>query len=110
MGCIEGIGEVNMEKELTLRPPLAYYDIRITQADIDAGVRGKCALCPVALAVNRTFGVETASAYTTVIYRKDGHLFEADLPDRIRWWIAEYDTGSEVKPTGFFAFFKVVEE
>lgn len=75
--------------------------IEVSQGDIDEGLRGVCASCPVALAVNRALGVHDAKIAVGTYSVVGGRWF--NLPESARSWIVTFDRigPSYVKPFTF---------
>jgi hypothetical protein len=73
--------------------------IEVTQEDIDNGKRRRCRHCPVALALRR---------FTRSVWVADqSYLHNLDLqkeigtPNRVSFFIEEFDAGKPVKPFTF---------
>ena len=80
--------------------------VRVTQEDIDAGVRGDCASCPVARAVARIAptGWLVDVGLSTVAIFKPGRLLQAmdfHLPDDVVAAITRFDEQGEMSPFEF---------
>ena len=79
--------------------------VRVTQEDIDAGVRGDCTSCPVALALLRA----VPGAYEAAVdgphfdlAMVDGpNLYDVPLPRRVAWAIARFDFSGTMSPFEF---------
>ena len=71
---------------------------RVTQQDIDAGLRGSMQHCPVAHAIKRRrpFAHVRVSIFSAYIEEK-----RHTLPIRVVRWIGKYDSGEEVRPMRF---------
>jgi hypothetical protein len=76
--------------------------ITVTQSDIDAGQRGKCADCPVALAIKRHClpSVEV-SVIIWVCFRLGKKVWSWPLPDEERQRIRDFDSGQKMAPHSF---------
>ena len=76
--------------------------VHVTQQDIDAGERGKCGRCPVALALNRHIAPEQA-----IVLGRRWQVMDAEpvvryrLPLRASVWIFDFDEGLPVAPFTF---------
>ena len=80
--------------------------VRVTQDDIDAGVRGDCTSCPVARAVARVVpaGWLVDVGLSTVAIFKPGRLLAAmdfHLPDDVVERITRFDEQGEMEPFEF---------
>lgn len=67
--------------------------VEVTQADIDAGLRGNCAKCPVALALNRATGEEWL-VYEEYAIRNCDHL-DVPLPGECQSFVERFDEPEE---------------
>lgn len=77
--------------------------IRVTQANIDNGIRAKCGLCPIALAL-RDAGFEepTVGSYEFQATQGCSYL-NYGLPESARDFINHFDAGHTVSPFEFEA-------
>lgn len=77
------------------------HKVKVTQQDIDRGLRNECGDCPVALAARRKFGGLTSSDvmvdYTTLWVRD--RLW--GLPNAVSRWITDFDLKRPVQPMEF---------
>lgn len=84
-------------------PEGAYMRISVTAKDIQRGIPGRTASCPVAWAMARRFPEVTPVWVNSLraTRRIKGHLHSIELPPRIREWIKKFDNELTVKPTNF---------
>lgn len=78
--------------------------VRVTQEDIDAGVRDDCNRCPLALAVMRAVPQAKMAVvtYASVKLVMDATtLVTAKLPDRATLAIVEFDSSGTMSPFEF---------
>mgnify|MGYP007031251264 CR=1 FL=1 len=78
--------------------------VRVTQDDIDAGVRDDCNLCPVALAAMRAVPQAKMAAVTYADVRLvmgASQIVTAKLPDRAILAIVEFDSSGAMEPFEF---------
>ena len=80
--------------------------IKVTQHDIDYGVRGEYQLCPIARAVKHKINGEV------MVYGDDMSIFTTDiirryryykLPQKAKDFMQRFDDGKKVKPFTFEA-------
>ncbi len=75
--------------------------IEVTAEDIAAGERGKCLLCPIALAARRA-GLETARVDLDTQHGESiADLIGVLLPDECLKFIIDFDNGKPVAPFVF---------
>ena len=72
--------------------------VKVTAEDIKNGRPGKCALCPIALALKRTLGTDEVSVYSEGLM-VGVQYFRAT--QKIKDFIDRFDEGSHVRPTKF---------
>ena len=83
--------------------------IRVTQQDIDAGVRGSFCECPVALALGRVYRAQPITVRHEGLFvgeLNDAALKIAKGPPRLSRYIARFDAGETVLPTTFTVDFE----
>lgn len=81
--------------------------IEVTQNDIDDGVRGNCANCPVALAIGRAFKsriVSVGAIARVHVWETDRTLY-ATFPENVYRFMGDFDNLYPVKPFSFEAEF-----
>lgn len=71
---------------------------RVTQQDIDAGLRGSPRWCPVARSIRRRHHVADV-----VIRSNTAQIGQAEyeLPERVKDWIRQFDIENDVRPFRF---------
>ncbi len=76
--------------------------IEVTQADIDAGVREDCGLCPVARAVSRSTK-QDVSVYDVclTLWDRGTRSTQIGLPADVRQFVKMFDAGESVRPFSF---------
>lgn len=72
--------------------------INITQEDIDSGCKGNCSLCPIALALSRTFNTREVQVSNSYIRVGEKWYF---IPIQARFFIRSFDTYRAVQPFSF---------
>ena len=78
-------------------------DIIVTQADIDQGEQCQAGTCPIALAAERTTGLNVSVGIATLTLF-DGNMVDYTLPDEAVAFINNFDHNIEdVKPFTFTA-------
>ena len=78
--------------------------IEVTEQHIRHGTRNNCEHCPIALAVNETFNINTAVVSGEDFAIGEGINFkEYSLPQEARDFIRQFDDGDEVQPFTFEA-------
>jgi hypothetical protein len=78
--------------------------IEVTQEDIDNGTKGRCRLCPIALAVRRATGSPDAWVDDTHIMwgASWGAWDGVAMTPRSAWsFMASFDSGQDVQPFSF---------
>lgn len=74
--------------------------VTVTEADIAAGERKRCTVCPVALAMKRDLGWKFAFAGPT--YLRDGiSKDQVPTPPAVLTFMDAFDSGSPVRPFSF---------
>lgn len=74
--------------------------IKVTEQDIERGSRVFSDHCPVALAINRATG-RHAIVYHHAIKIGELSRIEYPVPDKVREFIQDFDSGKEVQPFEF---------
>ncbi len=74
--------------------------IKLTQSHIDAGVKGDCGSCPVALAVMEATGAKEAGVAGGSMWI-EGYRLITSTPAAIRDFIDAFDAGRPVEPFEF---------
>lgn len=83
------------------------FEVEVTSDDLEAGVRGSCTLCPVALAVKRALLSNVDALDIRVGFRKvfvdmrDGHRYVGSLPDAAHNLILKFDRTRAGQPIKF---------
>jgi hypothetical protein len=72
--------------------------LEVTQADIDAGVRGNCSWCPVAQSLKRATGIEQSQVHLDEIRVWSRRWLRIKTPDEILDFIEEFDADPDHKP------------
>lgn len=77
--------------------------IEVTAEDIKNGLRARCKLCPVALAVARAFGQECwIRGGQAVLWKNETHPNRIlSLPHEAHLWYSNYDRGKLSLPFSF---------
>jgi hypothetical protein len=76
--------------------------ITVTEQDIKRGSRGNAWSCPLALAISRASGCETAVTERRVLLRCEDRTFRGSkLPDDANVWRFSFDHREEVGPISF---------
>jgi hypothetical protein len=68
--------------------------VKVTQEDINTGLRGSCSLCPVALAVNRVLkaGLHATVDQSRIFIRRAFEILQdISTPTDARWFISAFD-------------------
>jgi len=77
--------------------------VRVTQEDIDRGVRNAASCCPVALAIKR-MGFEAIHVWnsrTSFLDPQADEFIHRDLPPKAIAFVTAFDAKQPVKPTKF---------
>jgi hypothetical protein len=80
------------------------YTVRVTQSDIDNGVRENPVSCPVARAIARATGkrVDFVGPVSGVSFVQDVYIPWGDAEsEKIRGFIVDFDNGDPVRPIEF---------
>lgn len=87
--------------------------IRVTEKHIKDGVKGNCAACPVALAIQDTCELaKSVSAGNLLIFAESSkapHYYQAFAPAEVEWFMTDFDRGRPVEPFTFSADFVLRE-
>ena len=78
--------------------------IEVTQKDIDKGVRGECALCPIARAIKSSSNFKRVYVNGKTIdvwYRGDQGIKTYKLPKKAQTFVKRFDRQEPVKPFSF---------
>ena len=77
--------------------------IEVTQAHIDAGKRGRCTKCPVALAIMDKLNVKRVRVGSRVIEIGRPHMDIYRTPEEVDYFITAFDENwsHAVEPFGF---------
>lgn len=81
--------------------------IDVTAADIEAGERGECQVCPVALAIKRVIRgdlIVSVIMGDVAIYKPtdlERSLVRIELPDKVGTFITDFDKDRSVTPFAF---------
>ena len=78
--------------------------VNVTQPDIDKGLKGMTACCPIALAVKRQHPCQKCFVYgftLEIFYPDTGVSNFYKLPEEAGLFIANFDSGSKVNPFHF---------
>ena len=81
--------------------------IKVTQSDIDCGIKHNCKHCPVASALRRAFPghrVDTLTRTTELVSYSEPQLrMTIPHPLEVQDWIIAFDNGDKMKPIDFEA-------
>lgn len=83
--------------------------IKVTEEHIEAGKRGDCSACPIALAVLDAVMVPAMRANISglVLNCSAGqYISYAESPPKVARFIGDFDRGNHVNPFTFYAEFK----
>jgi hypothetical protein len=75
--------------------------VEVTDADIYLGVPGDNAMCPVAHAVCRAFGLPPGSARVDMAQIQLPGLDPVDTPEAVAFWVDDFDHGVPSFPFSF---------
>jgi hypothetical protein len=85
--------------------------IRVTQDDIEQGIKADCYYCPVALALERTLGAVNVRVYhgsadwmippKWFAWKRRSKWYSRILPQEASVFVADFDAGAPVKPCSF---------
>lgn len=77
--------------------------IEVTQEDIDAGRKGNCYLCPIALAAARVFNLDVSvgASWLSVEASNGAEVAMFKLPQAARTFVTLFDGGHPVAPFTF---------
>lgn len=83
--------------------------IKVEQRHIDAGIRGSCGLCPVALACQEQITLKDTSIYVRIennilqlkILLKDSTIKRYFLPQIVKTFVTRFDQSCKVEPFKF---------
>jgi hypothetical protein len=67
--------------------------IKVTQEDINKGIRENCLKCPVALACRRTFNCYVRVLYSVIEISTPRKLIRINMPSIVDDFINDFDTG-----------------
>ena len=91
--------------------------IDVTQDHIDAGIRGQCKHCPIALAINEHVpgNVFTLVGPATIEFHINPHTehvrrLTTDTPERASLFVVHYDEGGDAAPFAFDLAIPCTEE
>ena len=76
--------------------------IKVTQKDIDSGVRISCGKCPIALAIIRTINIKTVRVgWSSTLWTTEKGALKATMPSQARHFITAFDNRLSVEPFQF---------